>query len=88
MLRNMPRPNQERDINAERILAERIRRERELRGWSYETLAKKMTDIGCSIQGSAIFKIEKGAPPRRITVNELAALSLIWAIPMDRLVSD
>lgn len=85
MLRNMPRPNQERTIEAERVLADRIGRERRARGWTYEQTAEAMTDAGCAIQASAIYKIEKATPPRRITVNELAALSLAWAIPMDRL---
>ena len=84
----MPRPNPERSIAAEARLALRVASERESRGWSYETLADRMTEAGCPINGSAIFRIEKGKPRRRITVNELAALSLIWAIPMDRLVGD
>lgn len=86
MLRNMPRPNRERSIAAEDVLAVRIATERTSRGWSYERLAEAMTEVGCPIQGSAIFKIEKGEPRRRITVNELAALSQVWAIPMDRMV--
>lgn len=69
-------------------MALRIAREREMRGWSYERLATAMADVGCPIQGSAIYKIEKGEPRRRIAVNELAALSRVWAIPMDRLVCD
>lgn len=82
----MSRPNQPRTIDAEDRLADRIRIERAARGWTYEQTAEAMTNAGCPIQGSAIYKIEKGEPRRRVTVNELAALSLIWAIPMDRLV--
>jgi len=85
MLRNMPRPNQNRTIQAEEVLARRIAHERGVRGWTYEQLADAMTDAGCSIQPSAIYKIEKGQPRRRVTVNELAALSQVWAIPMERL---
>jgi transcriptional regulator with XRE-family HTH domain len=75
-------------MTAEATLAERIRIERNARGWSYDQLASAMTEVGCSIQPSAIFKIEKGDPPRRITVNEFVALSEVWAIPLDRLVSE
>ena len=82
----MPRPNQERTIGAESALAFRIESERGARGWSLATLAEEMTAVGCPIDASAIYKIEKGSPRRRITVDELAALSRVWAIPMDRLV--
>ena len=85
-LRNMPRPNRDRTIGAETRLAERIAIERAARGWSYEQLAEAMSEVGCSIQPSAIYKIEKAEPRRRITVNELVALSDVWAIPVERLV--
>lgn len=74
----LSRPNQRRSIGGEDNLAERIAYERELLGLSYEALAKKMTAAGCSIQGSAIFKIEKGNPRRRVTVDELIALSQVF----------
>lgn len=82
----MPRPNKNRTIGAEDALAQRIAVERTARGWSYQDLADAMTEAGCPIQASAIYKVEKGSPRRRVTVNELAALSDAWAIPMDRLV--
>jgi len=81
----MARPNLGRSIDQEDNLAERIRYEREKRGLSYESLAKAMTDHGCKIQGSAIFKIEKGEPRRRITVDELVSLSRVFEIPIDEL---
>lgn len=82
----MPRPNRNRTTRVEADLALRIANERTARGWSYERLAEAMTEVGCAIQPSALFKIEKGDPPRRITVNELAAFAEVWAIPMDRLI--
>lgn len=69
-------------------MALRIRQEREVRGWSYERLAEALTAIGCPIQGSAIYKVEKGTPPRRVTVDELVALSRLWAIPVGRLIGE
>lgn len=81
----MARPNLGRSIDQEANLAERIRHERELRAWSYETLAKAMTDEGCRVQGSAIFKIEKVEPRRRITVDELVALSRVFDLDVEEL---
>lgn len=74
----MPRQSRERGSGAEANLALRVEYEREKRGLSYEALAKAMTDAGCKIQGSAIYKIEKADPPRRITVDELTAFAEIF----------
>lgn len=81
----MPRPNQPRSIASEDALARRIGFEREARGWSPQGLAARMTKAGCPIQASAIYKIEKGDPPRRITVDELVAFSRVFALPVDHL---
>jgi transcriptional regulator with XRE-family HTH domain len=58
--------------------AERITREREGRELSYEALAKFMNDQGCPLAGSAIYRIEKGDPPRHITVDELVAFANVF----------
>jgi transcriptional regulator with XRE-family HTH domain len=55
-----------------------MRWEREQRGMTYEGLAARMTAAGCSIQPSALYKIEKSNPPRRITVDELVALAAVF----------
>src|SRR3954471_16942436 len=78
-----PRPNRSRGMESEGSLAERIAWERDRRSLSYEALAKLMTDAGCSVQGSAIYRIEKGQPPRRVTVDELVALAEVFGV--DRL---
>lgn len=77
----MPRPNPPREINAEDSLAERVRVERERRRWTPERLARALGEVGCPIQTSAIYRIEKGSPRRRITVNELVAFSRVFGIP-------
>ena len=69
-------------------LARRIAHERDARGWSYDGLAQRMTEAGCSIQASALFKIEKGDPPRRITVDELVALGRVFRVPPADLLID
>jgi transcriptional regulator with XRE-family HTH domain len=84
----MPRPNPPRDIYAERYLAIRVAREREARGWSYEGLASRMTAAGCPLNQSAIYKIERADPPRRITVDELVAYSRVFGIPVEQLLLD
>ena len=76
----MPRPNRGRVIHAERNLAQRVayERQRPERGWTFDGLAKRMTDAGCPMAGSAIYKIENGDPPRRVTVDELVALARVF----------
>src|SRR5690348_7096 len=59
-------------------LARRIEHLRRDRKWSYETLAKEMSNAGCEITKAALHSIEQGDPPRRITVNELIALADIF----------
>jgi transcriptional regulator with XRE-family HTH domain len=71
----MPRQNPGRTLNIEASLARRIAWERDNRGWTNEGLARRMADAGCHIQHTAIYKIEKGDPPRRVTVNELVAFA-------------
>jgi transcriptional regulator with XRE-family HTH domain len=81
----MPRPNPPRDVLAEDHLARRIAAEREARNWTYDGLAKRMTDVGCPMNQSAIYKIEQVTPRRRITVDELVAFSRVFAIPVEQL---
>jgi len=47
-----------------------------------------MKDVGCALDQSAIHKIEKGSPRRRITVDELVALSRVFDKSLDQLVAD
>ncbi|WP_062311543.1 transcriptional regulator [Demequina rhizosphaerae] len=81
----MPKLNQARSIQAERTLALRVAYEREKRGWTYESLAKRMTDKGCAINASAIYKIEKAEPPRRIVVDELVGFASAFAVPVQEM---
>ncbi len=76
----MARPNLPRTVGSEANLAERLKHERELRGWSPAELARQLTNAGCSISTSAIYKIEDTEKPRRITVDELVAASAVFGI--------
>ena len=82
----MPRQNRPRSIASEANLARRIAYEREQRGWSYAGLASRMTRVGCAIDQSALYKIENGTPRRRISVDELVALSRVFDVPMKDLI--
>lgn len=82
----MPRVNPLRATGNEENLARRIAVERESRGYSYEGLARRMTNAGYPIQPSAVFKIEKGKPPRRIAVDELVGFAEVFGLtPTDLL---
>lgn len=81
----MPRPNRPRSIASEQSLARRIAHERESRRMSYEGLASRLSSAGCPIQASAIYKIEKANPPRRITVDELVAFSQVFGVSVEQL---
>ena len=81
----MPRPKPVRQLSSERNLAARIARERERGGYSYAGLALRMTDVGCAIDPSAIYKIEKSNPPRRITVDELVGFAAVFGVPVEEL---
>lgn len=81
----MPRPNPTRSLQSETNLARRIAFEREERGWTYEGTAKRLTDAGCAIQSSAIYKIEKSDPPRRISVDELVGFAKVFDLSVEEL---
>lgn len=70
----MPRATADRLRAAEDAIADRIAHERQARGWSYEKLAAQMREhAGYIIQPSAIQRVEKGDPRRRIVVDEFVA---------------
>lgn len=81
----MPRPNPLRPLRGEANLARRIAFERQRAGMSTEGLAKRMTDLGCPINQSAIWKVENGDPPRRITYDEAIAFAEVFGIPLEDL---
>lgn len=80
MPRTTPRP-----LASEDAVARRIAYERERRDYTYEGLAHRVTQAGCPINGSAIYKIEKAEPRRRITVDELVAFAAVFEISLDDL---
>ena len=81
----MSRQNKRREIYAEDNLAIRIAIERSARHWSNDDLAKRMSEAGCPMTGSAIFKIEKAIPRRRIVVDELIAFAKVFGLSVNEL---
>lgn len=59
-------------------LAERVRLERMERSWSYERLSKELAGFHCKVAASSLHKIERGAPRRSISVDELFALADVF----------
>src|SRR6478735_1047147 len=76
----MPRPGKPRSVSYEPDLARRLRWEREQRGWTKETVARRMAEAGVPIGDSAIGKIESQTNPRRIHVDELMAFASVFEV--------
>jgi transcriptional regulator with XRE-family HTH domain len=66
-------------------LAERVRLEREARGWSTGTLAEKMSAAGFPVNQSAIWRIESAEPRRRINLDEAIGFAEVFDIPLENL---
>jgi transcriptional regulator with XRE-family HTH domain len=84
----MPRRISSRDLTQERVVAGRVNYEREQRGWSLERLAAAMTDAGCTMPASALHKIEKGDPPRAITLTEFLTFAQVFGLSLSELLTD
>jgi transcriptional regulator with XRE-family HTH domain len=74
-------------LASEDALARRITYEREERGWSPGGLADLMTKAGVPMNQSAIWKIEKGEPRRKITVTELLGFTKVFELSVGDLLT-
>lgn len=83
----MPRPKPQRAIGGEANLAQRIVRELAYRGWSPAELARRMTEAGCSIGTSSVYKILDETKPRTISVDEFICLSRVFETTTDDLLT-
>lgn len=81
----MPRQNPDRPIGVEEAAARRVAYERSRRGWSTDELARRVTEAGCPINQSAIWRIESGEPRRKITLDEAYALARVFGIEVSDL---
>jgi transcriptional regulator with XRE-family HTH domain len=66
-------------------VAQRIKMEREVRGWSTVALAERMTEAGHLINQSAIWRIESGKPRRRVNLDEALGFCKVFDITLDDL---
>jgi transcriptional regulator with XRE-family HTH domain len=80
---SMPRPNIGRTLASEQNLAKRVAHERHKHGWGYESLAKRMSEVGCPIAASGLFKLEQRG--RRITADEVVAFAKVFDLSFDEL---
>jgi ribosome-binding protein aMBF1 (putative translation factor) len=67
--------------------ADRIRRERERRGWSTGELAKRVTEAGVPLRQQQVWQIESGEPPRRLSVGEAATFAAVFELAIADLVA-
>lgn len=84
----MPRQGKPGTIRGEEHVARRIALERELRGWTYESLAMRLHKAGRPTDQATVYKMEKGKPRRKVTVDELVAFSEIFGLSVDQLLTD
>ncbi|MHC0432762.1 helix-turn-helix domain-containing protein [Streptomyces sp. O3] len=69
----------------EDYVAERIKQEREARGWSTVVLAEKMAEAGHQLNQAAIWRIESGKPRRRVNLDEALGFCKVFGLAMDEL---
>lgn len=81
----MPRPLPPRPLATEDNIAAHVAALRREKRMSHAGLAQRMTDEGCPIQASAIYKIESGTPRRRVHATELVAFSRVFGVPLEDL---
>lgn len=80
------RPIKGRTVGAEKNVAEWIRQEIESGNWTYSRLAKRMAEVGCPIQTTALYKVVDSDSPRAIRVDELVALAEVLGVSTSELV--
>ncbi|MHC5904180.1 helix-turn-helix domain-containing protein [Streptomyces sp. S6] len=71
----------------EDYVAQRIKLEREARGWSTVTLSERMADVGHPVNQAAIWRIESGKPRRRVNLDEAIGFCKVFDLDMDELIS-
>lgn len=72
----MPKKPTGRATDAEQRLVEAVRNLRKRRSWSYDELAKRMTNAGCKIHATGIYKTENEG--RRVTIEELVTYASVF----------
>ncbi len=65
--------------------SERIRYEREKRGWSTAELARRVTLAGVPLRQPQVWQVESGTPRRRLSVGEAAAFAKVLGLSLAEL---
>lgn len=81
----MPKRSAPGVLAGEGNVADHVQLERALRDWSTAELARRVTEAGCPMSQSAIWRIESGTPRRKISVDELIAFSTVFNKSVDSL---
>ena len=74
-------------LYSEDNVAARVALEREVRGWSTTELAARMTRLGVPMNQTAVWRIENGAPRRKITLDEALGFARVFELPLEELMS-
>ncbi|WP_262060956.1 helix-turn-helix transcriptional regulator [Streptomyces sp. STR69] len=69
----------------EDYVAERVKLEREARGWSTVALAERMAEAGHPVNQAAIWRIESGKPRRRVNLDEALGFCKVFDLDLDEL---
>jgi len=67
--------------------SERIRYERERRGWSTAELARRVSLAGVQMRQQQVWQVESGEPRRRLSVGEAAAFAKVLGISLAELMT-
>jgi transcriptional regulator with XRE-family HTH domain len=67
----------------ERRFADRVRQQRQVRGWSQAELARRMEEVGAKVQPTTIAKIETGV--RAVRLGEASAIARVLDMSLDDL---
>lgn len=77
----MPRRNQPRTIGADAAIREKVAGWLEAEERSHGWLATKMTEVGCPIDRSAVWRTL--TKDREINVNEAVAISIVMGVSVE-----
>lgn len=80
-------PKTPRPTGPDEWAAERIRYERERRGWSTAELARRVTLMGVTLRQQQVWQVESGKPPRRLSVGEAAAFARAFGLSLAELMT-
>ncbi|KPI02880.1 hypothetical protein OK074_5030 [Actinobacteria bacterium OK074] len=69
----------------EDVAAARIAFERGIRGWGTSQVADEMNAAGCPMNPSAVWRIEKGTPRRRIHLDEAVGFAALFGLRLEEL---